>query len=114
MREMTSDNGWVNLANSIVLQAAQEYRGALRSLNNHDPSCRYPDATEDYLRRKSYRLYVLERFFFSEWCSVLTRVDRQALVEQLRKEVDYERVSVWREQYKVVKVNEVRRRSRRN
>lgn len=64
------------LANAIVLQAAKDYRTALRRLN-HDPY--------DYAARM--KIKELERFFLSSWYAVLTNVDGELLMERLRKEV---------------------------
>ena len=53
-----------NLANAIIVQAVKDYR------QTRNPADR---AT-------------LERFFRSEWFSILTKLDGEALIEQLRKE----------------------------
>ena len=66
-----------NLANGIVLRAVDDYRDALRDLRVN-PS--YPDA----LRTVSE----VERFFRSDWFSVLTSVDGLVLLEKLQKEYD--------------------------
>lgn len=65
-----------NLANAIVLQAAKDYRTALKCLkvnpNNRDALA---DKNE------------VERFFRSGWYSVLTSVDGEMLIAKLKAEV---------------------------
>ena len=63
------DIPYENLANAIVLRAVKDYR-------LHD--------NEQELAR-------IERFFRSDWFSVLTNVDPEILIDKLRKEkVRYE------------------------
>ena len=57
-------NVYEDLANAIILQAVQDYR---RTNNKR--------ALED-----------LERFFLSDWFSVLTSIDGSRLLQELRKE----------------------------
>jgi hypothetical protein len=64
------------LANAIVLLAAKDYRSALKRLKKY-PSDREAKAA----------VLELERFFRSGWYSVLTSVDGEYLIENLRKEV---------------------------
>ena len=61
-----------DLANAIILQAVDDYRAALKAQKIH------PD--QDGEVRK------LERFFRSEWYSVLTSVDGNGLIQALKKE----------------------------
>ena len=65
-----------NLANSIILQAAKDYRKALRtlSLNPHNRSAQYECRS-------------LEQFFRSGWFGVLTRLDPELLIRKLNEEV---------------------------
>ena len=65
-----------SLANAIILQAAKDYRKALRKLNTNP---RYAPA----LRRVSE----VERFFHSDWYKTLTSVSGELLIEKLRAEV---------------------------
>lgn len=53
-----------NLANAIILQAVKDYR---RTRNPADRA-------------------VLEKFFRSEWFSILSKLDGEVLIAQLRKE----------------------------
>lgn len=66
-----------NLANAIIVQAAKDYRMALKSLKvNPRNRTAMADKTE------------IERFFRSGWFSVLTRVDGEMLIRSLQMEVD--------------------------
>ncbi len=64
-----------NLANAIIVQAAEDYRKALRSL-----SCN-PDN-----RSAQYERCSIERFFRSGWFSVLTSMDPELLIRRLHEE----------------------------
>ena len=65
-----------NLANAIVLQAAKDYRKALRTLsfNPHNRSAQYECRS-------------IEQFFRSGWFGVLTRLDPELLIRKLKAEV---------------------------
>ena len=71
------DNNYENLANAIILQAAKDYRKALRtlSLNPHNRSAQYECRS-------------LEQFFRSGWFGVLTRLNPEMLIKKLKAEVD--------------------------
>lgn len=64
------------LANAIILSAVRDYRSALKRL------ARKPDSEIAQSEVKS-----LERFFYSGWFGVLTSVDPEYLVKNLREEV---------------------------
>ena len=66
-----------NLANAIILQAVKDYRMALKSLKAN-PRTRTAMAGKDEI----------ERFFRSDWFSVLTSVDGEMLIRSLQMEVD--------------------------
>lgn len=68
-------NPYQELANAIVLQAAEDYRKALRKLRRNPG---YGEA----LRMKEE----VERFFRSKWYTALTTVDGEWLIAMLRKE----------------------------
>ena len=68
-------NPYEELANAIVVQAAEDYQTALRQLRQN-PS--YGEA----LRVKDE----VERFFRSKWYTALTTVDGEWLIAMLRKE----------------------------
>lgn len=62
-----------NLANGIIMQAVKDYRKALRgfSLNGESSTCVIAEC---------------ERFFRSEWFRVLTNVNGEYLITNIRKE----------------------------
>lgn len=66
-----------NLANAIVLQAANDYRAANKAL------ARNRENAEARISREK-----LLEFFNSRWFSVLTTLDPEYLVSQLDKEVN--------------------------
>jgi len=70
------DNNYENLANAIILQAAKDYRKALRtlSLNPHNRSAQYECRT-------------IESFFRSGWFGLLTSIDPEMLIAKLKAEV---------------------------
>lgn len=68
--------GYEQLANAIVLQAVKDYRSALKRIKmNPANKAAMSDAME------------CERFFRSDWYSVLTSVDGEYLINRLREEV---------------------------
>lgn len=67
-----AEDPYEKLANAIVLQAVSDYRAALRLAKKN------PVAEQDVKK--------LEKFFRSEWYSVLTGVDPEYLIEKLRQE----------------------------
>ena len=56
-----------DLANAIITQAANDYRNELR-------------------RAKKSHLKALEKFFVSEWFSILTKADGVEIMNAIRKE----------------------------
>lgn len=68
--------GYQALANAIVIQAAKDYKSALRTLRNHPES-----------RAARSEALSLERFFRSGWYSMLTDIDGEYLIKRLRKAV---------------------------
>ena len=72
-------NPILELANAIIVQAAIDYRNAL--LN------------EPYRGRSpEFVIAECERFFRSEWYSILTEFDGEVLMEKIRKEVRQRRI----------------------
>ena len=64
-----------NLANAIVLQAVKDYRDAIKRLKKKSSNqAAMADAME------------CERFFRSGWFGVLSKVDPEFLIKELRKE----------------------------
>ena len=68
--------GYQALANAIVIQAAKDYKSALRTLRNHPES-----------RVTLSEALSLEKFFRSGWCSMLTDIDGEYLIKRLRRAV---------------------------
>ena len=60
-------SGYENLANAIIIQAAEDYRKALN----------------DSAQREQH---TIERFFRSEWFGVLTGLDPETLIRKLKQE----------------------------
>ena len=74
---MSDITNYENLANAIILQAVKDYRMALKSLKAN-PRNRTAMADKDEI----------ERFFRSDWFSVLTSVGGEMLIRSLQMEVD--------------------------
>ena len=74
---MSDITNYENQANAIILQAVKDYRMALKSLKAN-PRNRTAMADKDEI----------ERFFRSDWFSVLTSVDGEMLIRSLQMEVD--------------------------
>lgn len=74
---MSDITNYENLANAIILQAVKDYHMALKSLKAN-PRNRTAMADKDEI----------ERFFRSDWFSVLTSVDGEMLIRSLQMEVD--------------------------
>ena len=68
---------YTELANAIVIQAAKDYRKALKTLK------RYPR----YEPAKAVVAEV-EEFFCSEWYRTLTSVDADMLMKKIRREIN--------------------------
>ena len=71
-----AEDPYERLANAIILQAASDYRVALKKIKSR-PKNR--EAIDEALR--------IERFFRSDWYQVLTSVDGEYLIERLQDEV---------------------------
>jgi len=68
---------YTELANAIVIQAAKDYRKALKTLK------RYPR----YEPAKAMVAEV-EEFFRSDWYRMLTSVDAEMLMRKIRREIN--------------------------
>lgn len=68
---------YTDLANAIIIQAAKDYRKALKTLK------RYPR----YEPAKAVVAEV-EEFFRSEWYRTLTSVDADMLMTKIRREIN--------------------------
>lgn len=64
------------LANAVVLQAVKDYRKVLRT------ALRYPQN-----RSAKAACRKIERFFRSDWFEVLTQINPERLIAQLKAEV---------------------------
>lgn len=64
-----------NLANAIILQAAKDYRAALRKLKRNPQN-----------KDAKYTISEVERFFRSDWYKMLTDVDGELIIKKLREE----------------------------
>lgn len=74
--EYTDDldmTNWQDLANGIIVQAAEEYRKCLRSRRSRKE-------TQEKMRE-------IEWFFRSDWFHLMTDLDGEMILERLRKEV---------------------------
>lgn len=74
---MSDITNYENMANAIILQAARDYRMALKSLKANPRNRTAMTDKEE-----------IERFFRSGWFSVLTSVDGEVLIRSLQMEVD--------------------------
>lgn len=68
-------NPFNELANAIIIQAAKDYRKALRSSGSRKSFCEWTDKA------------AIERFFRSEWYTVLNNLDPEILISRLQTEV---------------------------
>lgn len=69
------ESGYEGLANGIIIQAAKDYRTALKKLYKN-PNDRI---AMDEIGR-------LEQFFYSDWYELLTDVDGEYMVDHLRQD----------------------------
>lgn len=69
-------DGYINLANAIILQAVKDYREVLQRWKRHPEKKAYLDDKKE-----------LERFFRSDWFSTLTNIDPEVLIGNLIQEV---------------------------
>ena len=67
--------GYQALANAVVVQAAKDYKKALRTIKKHPGS-----------RGAMAEARKLEKFFHSSWYCVLTDVNPDYLINRLRRE----------------------------
>lgn len=70
------ENPYERLGNAIVIQAARDYRAALKKLKKNPKN---KEVIEEALQ--------IEKFFQSPFYQVLTFVDGEYLISQLRKEI---------------------------
>lgn len=83
---------WNELANAIVVRAAEDYRYAMRRLCRALVIINDSDISE---KKKAYEMRdiaagsicEIENFFYSNWFSICTKVDPDWLMEQLKKDI---------------------------
>ena len=83
---------WNELANAIVVRAAEDYRSALRRLCRALVIINDPDISE---KRAAYEMqdiavgsiHEIENFFHSNWFVICTKVDPDWLMGQLKKDI---------------------------
>ena len=86
---------WNELANAIVVRAAEDYRSAIRRLFKALAVINDPDISEKSTIKKAYKnravalkqIREIEKFFHSNWFFVCTKVDPDWLMEQLKKDI---------------------------
>ncbi len=74
-----TEYGYESLALNIVIQAAKDYRKALRDLRK-DP--------DDF--DANVNMDDCERFFRSVWCETIISVDPEILMKKLQKEAGFD------------------------
>ncbi len=75
MKRKYLSKNYIDLANAIVTQAADDYRDVLHKLK------KFPD--NDILKAERYEL---ESFFKGEWIMMLTNADGNYIMHELQKE----------------------------
>lgn len=85
----TSFSGWQALANAVVVQAANDYRAALRTMKRR-PILLGKKGGESTLLQAEYRIRECEGFFYSERFSLYTSVSGPFIATEIRKEIEQE------------------------
>lgn len=75
MAKSMQGNPYENLANGIIVQAASDYKAALKKIKKNPQN---QDAVDEALS--------IERFFHSGWYGALTALDGDFLIRRLREE----------------------------
>ena len=73
---MSNVEGYERLANQVIICAAKDYRQALKKLKNGRKNEAASQMADE-----------CERFFTSQWFSVLSSIDGRALMQKLKEEV---------------------------
>ena len=79
MKFVTKEEAYENLANAIVVSAADEYKEAYLRVKRNP----YNEGTKQELKG-------IESFFYSDWFLMLTKVDAGYLLRRIREMVDEE------------------------
>ena len=74
---ITEERAYEDLANAVIFRAVRDYQHALIKLHLN------PNSREAESDRR-----ILERFFHSEWCSTLTNMDGEVLMDIAKKQVE--------------------------
>ena len=77
MKIVGEKEAYENLANAIVISAAEDYKSALIRLKKNPES-----------RSAAADVQQLEKFFWSEWYEALTDLDSSYLIRKMRELVD--------------------------
>lgn len=77
--DKTNRLAYEQLANAVVIRAAEDYRIVLKSCMKQP---------ED--KRMQKERQKLERFFSSDWYKILTSVDGEKLMEKIKEEIGYD------------------------
>lgn len=93
----TAEDPWLRLRNGIILQAVADYRVARRFVYDSQwlllgVSGKRKKNYLDRLWKEQARLKEVERFFASEWFTLLTDIDGQVILNKIAAEAqEYER-----------------------
>lgn len=82
------DEAYENLANAIIVQAAEDWKKAYKYLRKHARS-RSKTVKENMVRTERIKIEC-ENFFRSAWFKTLTNADGEAIFSRLQKEAEEE------------------------
>lgn len=74
------DEAYIKLSNAIIIQAARDYRKALKRLKEHPHDMDARGVKDE-----------CERFFSSQWYSQLTNVDGKLIIRRIMEEMEEEK-----------------------
>lgn len=72
---------WEDLCNGIIQQAVDDYKDALKTLDQ----CIKQGYSFEITNSAAYDIRMLNRWFRSEWYGALTRIDSEYLIQNLNK-----------------------------
>lgn len=72
---------WEDLCNGIIRQAVDDYKDALKTLDQ----CIKQGYSFETTNSAAYDIRMLNRWFRSEWYGALTRIDSEYLIQNLNK-----------------------------
>lgn len=82
------DEAYENLANAIIVQAAEDWKKAYKYLRKHAKS-RSKSVKENMVRTERIKIEC-ENFFRSDWFKTLTQVDSETFFSMLQKKAEEE------------------------